>query len=264
MPQFRKFGEGMGGCLKYITAFLIPFLVSCSAVSSVEKKDPYRLDGDSIRAKGSAGSAKSRCAALGEVPAEAELCSFAPAKKARDLSTRLKDLGCNVANLLNGKRNPRVPDLIFPIETGALSSPFGYRHGVFHSGVDITACKGEPVRACADGAVAFSGTRKRYRSYGQAVLLAHGRDVYTHYAHLSRIVVQNGQKVHAGDVIGLVGSTGRSTSPHLHLEVLVGDQLYNPIAHFAASELKGVEIAKSFSAPPMGPVSSRRRLSSRP
>lgn len=252
------------GSLKYIAAFLVPFLVSCSAVSSVEKKDPYRLGGDSIRAKEGVGSGKVRCAALGDVPAEAELCSFSPAKKARDLSTRLKELGCNVANLLNGKRNPRVPDLVFPLENCALSSPFGYRHGVFHSGVDITACKGEPIRACADGSVAFCGTRKGYRSYGQAVLLAHGRDVYTHYAHMSRILVQNGQKVRAGDVIGLVGSTGRSTSPHLHLEVRVGDQLYNPMTHFAASELKGVEIAKSFSAPPMGPVSSRRRLSARP
>lgn len=264
MMLIPKHGEGMSGCLKFICAFLIPFLVSCSGVSSVEKKDPYRLDGDSVQARDKSGSVKNRCVSMGDLPAEAELCSLIPDKKPRGLTSRLKDVGCNVLNLLNGKKHPRIPDLVFPVETGALSSPFGYRHGVFHSGLDITACKGEPVHACADGTVAFTGTRKRYRSYGLAVLLDHGREVYTHYAHLSRILVQSGQKVRTGDVIGLVGSTGRSTSPHLHLEVKVGDQLYNPIAHFAPSELKGVEIAKSFSAPPMGPVPARRRLAGRP
>ncbi len=257
-------GEGMSGCLRYIAPFLILLLVSCSTVSNVEKKDPYRLDRDSTRGKAGSGSLKNQCAALGDLPAEVELCSLVPEKKTRGLTARLKDLGCNVTNLLNGKKHPRIPDLIFPIETGALSSPFGYRHGVFHSGVDITACKGEPIHACADATVAFAGTRKGYRSYGLAVLLDHGRDVYTHYAHLSQISVQSGQKVRVGDVIGLVGSTGRSTSPHLHLEVRVGDQLYNPMAHFAPSELKDVEVAKSFSAAPMGPVSARRRLSARP
>ncbi|MBI5248306.1 MAG: M23 family metallopeptidase [Desulfomonile tiedjei] len=264
MKLVRERGEGMRGCLRYIFAFLIPFLVSCSTVSNLEKKDPYRLEGDSTRAKDSSGSLKSRCTALGDLPAEVELCSLAPDKKPRGITARLKDVGCSVVNLLNGKKHPKIPDLVFPIETGALSSPFGYRHGVFHSGIDITACKGEPVRACADGTVAFTGTRKGYRSYGLVVLLDHGREAHSHYAHLSRALVQTGQKIKAGDVIGLVGSTGRSTSPHLHLEVKVGNQFYNPMAHFAPSELKGVEIAKSFSAPPMGPVSARRRLSSRP
>jgi murein DD-endopeptidase MepM/ murein hydrolase activator NlpD len=261
MKQTPHDGEGMTARLKYIAALLIPFLVSCSTVSNVEKKDPYRLNADSMRAKDNSSSVKNRCVALGDLPAEAELCTLSPDKKPRGITARLKDLGCNVANLLNGRKHARVPDLAFPIDNGALSSPFGYRHGVFHSGVDITACKGEPVHACADGSVAFAGTRKGYRSYGLAVLLDHGRDVFTHYAHLSKVLVQNGQKIKTGDVIGLVGSTGRSTSPHLHLEVRVGDQLYNPIAHFAPSELKGVEVAKSFSGAPMGPVSARRRLS---
>ncbi len=71
----------MGGCLRYIAFFLIPFLVSCSTVSNVEKKDPYRLDGDSTRAKAGSGSLKNQCAALGDLPAEVELCSLAPEKE---------------------------------------------------------------------------------------------------------------------------------------------------------------------------------------
>jgi murein DD-endopeptidase MepM/ murein hydrolase activator NlpD len=166
--------------------------------------------------------------------------------------------------ILNGKKNPLVPDLLFPVEGGCLSSPFGYRRGIFHSGLDITAAKGDLVTACADGRVVFTGSRKGYRSYGLTVLVDHGKDVFTHYAHLSRILVRKGQKVAAGEKIGLIGSTGRSTSPHLHLEVKVGGQHYNPVAYFPPSELRRIEVAKSFSDTPMGPVSSRRKISSRP
>jgi murein DD-endopeptidase MepM/ murein hydrolase activator NlpD len=115
------------------------------------------------------------------------------------------------------------------------------------------------VLACADGRVTFTGNRKGYRSYGQAVLVDHGRDVTTHYAHLSKILVRKGEKVRRGQRIALVGSTGRSTSPHLHLEVKEGDQFYNPVAYFNPQRLKTMEVAASYWHTPMGPVRTRHK-----
>jgi murein DD-endopeptidase MepM/ murein hydrolase activator NlpD len=203
-------------------------------------------------------AAKVKPAVLADLPPEAELCSES-SNSCSDLSPSEKaSLRTKIAEIFGGKRNPRVPDLLFPVVGGILSSPFGYRHGVFHSGLDIAASKGEPVKACADGRVVVTGTRKAFRRYGQTVLIDHGRDVFTHYAHLSRILVKKGAKVHKGQVIALVGSTGRATSPHLHLEVKVGPQFYNPYVHFAPEEVRTVEVAKGFNLTPMGPVRIRR------
>jgi murein DD-endopeptidase MepM/ murein hydrolase activator NlpD len=161
--------------------------------------------------------------------------------------------------MVGGTKNPSVPKLKFPVPEGVMSSAFGYRRGIFHSGLDISAPKGDPVKACADGKVVFVGSRKGCRSYGQTVLLDHGGNVFTHYAHLSAIHVRPGQSVTSGRQIGLVGSTGRSTAPHLHLEVKVGRQFHNPLFYFPSGELKNIEVAKSFTDTPMGPVGVRRR-----
>jgi murein DD-endopeptidase MepM/ murein hydrolase activator NlpD len=242
--------------LKLLGIFLVPLLASCASVAGLEKKEPAPSRGD-------AGIPLKNLESLDTAKAEtskifAEFCSLACAGiPGRNLSSN-KD---KLAGLDQGKvsRNPLVPDLAFPVPSGALSSPFGYRRGVFHSGLDITASRGDPIVACSDGRVVFTGSRKGYRSYGQTVLLDHGGDVYTHYAHLSKILVRPGGKVRKGDKIALVGSTGRSTSPHLHLEVRVGNKTLNPYAYFAPDELAGIKIAKTFSTTPMGPVSSRRR-----
>jgi murein DD-endopeptidase MepM/ murein hydrolase activator NlpD len=203
-----------------------------------------------------------KAAPAGKSCLSTELCSFF-APKAASTATEHEADSCASTRDSKSPKNPKVPALAFPIKSGKLSSPFGYRHGVFHCGLDICACKGEPISACAPGTIEATGSRKGYRSYGKTVLLDHGNDVFTHYAHLSKILVTPGQKIKIGDTIGLVGSTGRSTSPHLHLEVRVGRQLHNPLAYFSERELRNVEIAKNFNATPMGPVSSRRRLSYR-
>ncbi len=157
-----------------------------------------------------------------------------------------------------------VPELAFPAPTGCLSSPFGYRHGSFHTGVDITARKGDPILACAEGRVIIAGTMKGYRRYGKMVIVDHGNDVYTRYAHASRILVRAGQKVRKGQQIALVGSTGRSTSPHLHLEVQAGEQLHNPMVYFSAPQLKRIKVAKNFSNRPLGPIRSNKGLARPP
>lgn len=117
---------------------------------------------------------------------------------------------------------------------GILTSGFGYRsdpltHGRgVHQGIDIAAGFGQPVRASADGIVMRAADQG---GYGKAVFLAHGFGVTTRYGHLSKIDVKPGQRVKRGDVIGKVGSTGRSTGPHLHYEVRVDGDAVNPLAY---------------------------------
>lgn len=113
-----------------------------------------------------------------------------------------------------------------PLEGGWISSPFGFRQSPFsdkqefHSGVDIAAHKGTPVMATANGTVTFAGYKG---SYGKAISINHGFGIMTRYGHLSSFHVKKGQQVLRGDVIGEVGTTGRSTGPHLHYEVRLND-----------------------------------------
>jgi murein DD-endopeptidase MepM/ murein hydrolase activator NlpD len=166
----------------------------------------------------------------------------------------------SLAKLVRGKRNRSVPRLCFPVPGGALTSPFGHRWGKFHKGLDIAAAVGSDVLACHDGVVVFTGSRKRFRRYGKTVLIDHGKGVYTYYAHLNKILCKRGQKIKKGAKIAEVGNTGRSTGPHLHLEVRVSNNLYNPIAYFAKRELDNMRIAKRFTDSPMGPVRARWKV----
>ena len=120
---------------------------------------------------------------------------------------------------------------MWPI-AGWISSDFGNRRDpftgetAFHPGLDISADHGAPVHAPADGVVegaAYNG------NYGNLITLDHGFGLLTRYGHLSRYAVYVGQQIRRGEVIGFVGSTGRSTSPHLHYEVFVNGQLTNPL-----------------------------------
>ncbi len=159
-----------------------------------------------------------------------------------------------VTDAIRGKKDNRVPELKFPVPGGVLTSPFGYRWGRLHKGLDIAAPIGTPVLACADGKVIFTGSRKKFRRYGNTILIDHGKGVYTYYAHLSNIFVKRHQSIRKGQKIALVGNTGRSTGPHLHLEVRVTNTMHNPLAYFSPKEITGTLMAKKFSAPPMGPV----------
>lgn len=120
---------------------------------------------------------------------------------------------------------------IWPAD-GWLSSGFGPRiHPItgqpdYHYGVDIAGMVGSPVRAAADGRVAFAGRRS---GYGLTVVLDHDYGRQTLYGHLSRIMVKVGQRVTKGEVIGRMGSTGLSTGPHVHYEVRVNGRPVNPL-----------------------------------
>ena len=103
--------------------------------------------------------------------------------------------------------------------------------GAFHKGVDITAPTGTTVRTTADGIVVQA--EMVAGGYGRLVIVDHGGGLQTYYAHLSKISVHAGQELHRGDVVGQVGSSGRTTAPHLHYEVHVGGAPVNPYRYLA-------------------------------
>jgi len=118
-----------------------------------------------------------------------------------------------------------------PAPAGRFGSPYGNRvdpftgHLSFHPGLDLVAPTGTPIFASAGGRVIQTGERN---GYGNAVDIRHANGVVTRYGHASRILVTEGQYVMPGDEIAEVGSTGRSTGPHLHFEVIVGGAQLNP------------------------------------
>ena len=118
-----------------------------------------------------------------------------------------------------------------PLAGAPLSSGFGMRrHPMsgsrrFHAGVDLAAPAGSPIRAASDGVVTSAGWNG---GYGLLVSLGHARNRETRYGHLSRLAVRAGQSVKRGEVIGYVGSTGRSTGPHLHYELRVNGIAVRP------------------------------------
>jgi murein DD-endopeptidase MepM/ murein hydrolase activator NlpD len=125
-----------------------------------------------------------------------------------------------------------------PNPTAAVTSCFGQRWGRLHAGVDLAAADGTPIVAAGAGVVVRAGVAE---GYGNAVLIDHGNGYLTHYGHLSRITVQVGQHVRAGEQIGNEGSTGHSTGPHLHFEVHQG-YYKNPIEPTRWMHDHGVDI----------------------
>jgi len=125
----------------------------------------------------------------------------------------------------------RITPIGFPVR-GRITSTLGWREDPFgngyeyHTGIDIEAHYGAPVYATAEGIVVYAGW---YSDYGRAIIIKHPSGYKTLYGHLSKIKVKYGQKVKAGEIIGYVGSTGRSTGPHLHYEVRLGSKYVDPL-----------------------------------
>jgi murein DD-endopeptidase MepM/ murein hydrolase activator NlpD len=109
---------------------------------------------------------------------------------------------------------------------GYRSDPFDSENAEYHPGIDFKGAKGDPVHVTADGKVVFTGPKG---GYGNCIIVQHKNDFQTLYGHLSHIDVEDGQSVSTGDVIGKVGSTGRSTGAHLHYEVRKNGKPINPI-----------------------------------
>jgi len=133
--------------------------------------------------------------------------------------------------LLEKKKNLLASTPSIMPARGTRTSKFGYRLSPFtglkefHAGLDIANRKGTKVIATANGKISYAGKRM---FIGNEVLIDHGHGIVTKYGHLSKILVKAGSRIKRGDVIGLMGSTGRSTGPHVHYEVRVNGIPVNP------------------------------------
>nr|WP_243415069.1 M23 family metallopeptidase [Altererythrobacter segetis] len=151
----------------------------------------------------------------------------------RDGSTdpRFERLGLSLARMDAYEQGLEGIPQVMPADGGLITSTFGYRSdpftggGAFHPGLDFKGAYGAPIHATADGQVSFVG---QIRGYGNVVEISHGNGLLTRYAHMSKTMAKVGQQVAAGTVIGAIGSTGRSTGPHLHFEVRINNRVVNP------------------------------------
>jgi murein DD-endopeptidase MepM/ murein hydrolase activator NlpD len=155
-----------------------------------------------------------------------------------------------IAELLDEQPGLRIPDLsvLRRDPLGSMTtSGFGWREdpirstGKFHNGVDLRGKHGTPVYSAGDGVVIFSGEKP---GYGNVIFIDHGGGVVTRYAHLSRLEAKQNATIVAGQRIGRVGSTGRSTGPHLHFEVRLDGHAVDPITALAVAELSRVSPAE--------------------
>jgi len=174
---------------------------------------------------------------LEALPAPTDIKSSAPTPRAalmqierhiEHVAQRLTDLDQHAAKVnLAHMAFPGRPPVIKAIRTsrfGNRSDPF-IKRAAFHSGVDFAAPAGTPIQASAGGKVIFSGT---LGAYGKAVEVDHGAGLVTRYAHLSKLLVKKDQIVTPGQLIAKMGSTGRSTGPHLHFEIIKDGHFVNP------------------------------------
>ena len=149
------------------------------------------------------------------------------AKQRNNVLTNLNSI--NLSSL-NGK-------MMWPVD-GKISSPFGkWRGNHKHQGIDIPMPAGTPIRAARNGVVSRTGNNSTmgFRGYGNFVLLDHGGGVQSFYAHCLSVAVQQGQRIMQGQIIGYVGSTGRSTANHLHFEVRINNAKVNPVPYLAGN-----------------------------
>lgn len=156
-----------------------------------------------------------------------------------DFDTRIERAEKALLALSQLKEAARGIPLASPVPGAELSSSFGPRVDPFlgrmamHTGLDFRATTGVTIRAPAPGKVIFAG---RNGGYGRSVEIRHPSGVVTRFAHMSRVSVSEGDTVSAGDPLGAVGSTGRSTGPHLHYEIRVDDRPLNPARFLRAGE----------------------------
>ena len=114
---------------------------------------------------------------------------------------------------------------IWPLKKISVSSPYGTRNGRMHKGIDLRAPRGTPILTTDDGVVIFSGVKG---GYGKLVVIDHGYDIHTVYAHNSQNLVRKGQRVKQGETIAKVGRTGKATGHHVHYEFRRDGKAVNP------------------------------------
>jgi len=200
------------------------FMVAALDDSTLQAKRPAGFERRPLLAKLSALSEVANQAALSPAYAGRRTLAIVPSASGGLSWPRLPEFG----NL----RRPQLSGFIWPAK-GALTSGYGWRWGRMHKGIDVANSVGTPIVAAADGRVVFSGWNSV--GYGYLVELAHSDGSKTRYAHNSSLLVKKGMNVLQGTPIARMGSTGRSTGPHLHFEIhRPGQGAVNPVQLLAA------------------------------
>lgn len=147
------------------------------------------------------------------------------------IDPRFERLGLSIARMSALEQGLEGVPQITPASRDMISSGFGYRRdpfsgtGAMHKGLDFRGAVGAPIRAAAAGRVSFVGWKG---GYGKTVEITHGNGLMTRYAHMSKFTAKVGERIDAGATVGQIGSTGRSTGPHLHFEVRINNRAVNP------------------------------------
>ena len=183
-------------------------------ISGVEKDQPVRGQGGPARPVDSAAALAALVAKTERL--EREMRDYEDLLRRRGMTPSIWPVSGKLESGMGGRRNP-----------------FGGRGFEYHEGQDIDAVYGTPVMVAASGTVTIAG---RERGYGNVIYVDHGAGLSTRYGHLSQIDVKIGQSVTRGQTIGLVGSTGRSTGPHLHYEVRINNQPVDPRQYLPGAE----------------------------
>ena len=183
-------------------------------ISGVEKDQPVRGQGGPARPVDSAAALAALVAKTERL--EREMRDYEDLLRRRGMTPSIWPVSGKLESGMGGRRNP-----------------FGGRGFEYHEGQDIDAAYGTPVMVAASGTVTIAG---RQRGYGNVIYIDHGAGLSTRYGHLSQIDVKIGQTVTRGQTIGLVGSTGRSTGPHLHYEVRINNQPVDPRQYLPGAE----------------------------
>jgi LysM repeat protein len=196
--------------LRRVIASIVMYLISCSACASVETRFHNVQAGETLLviAK-SHGVSYQHLACLNGITNPNRI----------SIGQRIE--------LPRTHRKPQIVELKWPINQGRMTSHFGPRRGECHSGIDIAAPQGTLVRVADTGKVVFSGIQN---GYGKVVIVQHSKRTLTLYAHLKRIYVKVNQRVRRGQKIAKVGSSGRSTGPHLHFEVQENGKARDPMS----------------------------------
>ncbi len=203
-------------------------------LTTMAKLDKGEFDFDRPPAQGGPEESRDKSAAPMAVP------DFLKALEnlSRQLDDRSQQLAVLEEMMMNRKLDEEVVPAGRPITRGWLSSYFGMRTDPFtgrrahHAGIDFAGKLGSDVVAVAAGVVTYAGKRS---GYGNLVEINHGKGYSTRYGHNQEILVEVGQTVKKGQVIAHMGSTGRSTGPHVHFEVLYNGRQVNPIKYIHAS-----------------------------
>ncbi len=218
-------------------------LPEAAALAAIEARQLTFIEGLTRIADRRAAAAEAKLASLGVNPQMALAAMddraaqggpLIPMATAADgsIDPRFQRFGLSLARMEALERSVAGLPQVLPASLEYISSGFGFRAnpftgggGEFHPGLDFKGPYGAPIYAAAPGVVSFVGQRS---GYGNCVEIDHGNGLVTRYAHMSGFRTVQGKPVIAGEVIGLIGSTGRSTGPHLHFEVRINDRPVNP------------------------------------